>query len=117
MKIRHPVVLNFVIFLCVLTSSCAHGVRIISVPEGAEISVDDQKLGQAPVLYEERSSYPGRKYQLKAELSGKQAIIKKEKVRICSTPANILLDIVLIGFAFGFCLEDEYTFDFVTAQK
>tara|TARA_Y100000590_G_scaffold430861_1_gene544999 strand:+ start:2688 stop:2978 length:291 start_codon:yes stop_codon:yes gene_type:complete len=84
---------------------------MISVPYGARIEVDGKKIGKAPLLYYDRSSLPGRSFQLKATFPNGKIIEKKASVKICPTPANLIMDSLLAGFAFGFCLKDEYIFD------
>jgi hypothetical protein len=100
-----------------LLSGCAHAVRVISVPEGANISINGQNLGQAPLLYRERSGPPGRARVIKAELAGHAPMIRKETVRICPTPANLIADSLFAGFFWGFCMRDEYIVDFTQAAK
>jgi len=95
-------------------AGCAHGVRIISVPSDARVWIDGELLGKAPLVYRERSGSPGRSFKIRAELPGRPPIERTETVRICPTPANLLLDSLLVGFPFGFCLRDEYVLDFTS---
>lgn len=97
---------------CFLNMSCAHSVRMISVPPGAKITVDEQSEGKAPFLYHEKSGAPTRTFKIKAELPGYPTMVKEETVRVCTTPGNLVLDSYVVGFLFGFCLRDEYVFDF-----
>ena len=85
---------------------------MISVPAGAKIWVNDEYLGEAPVLYRERSRLPGRTVSIRAQFPGKKPLVRRETVRICPTPGNLILDSLLVGFAVGFCLKDEYVLDF-----
>jgi hypothetical protein len=97
-------------------SSCAHAVRIISVPEGATIAVDGKSLGVAPILYQERSGPPGWTTVVQAQLQGYGSIARREPHKICPTSANLLLDSLGVGFLFGFCMRDEYVYDFTVAS-
>lgn len=106
-----------VFFLLAGTVSCAHSVRMISIPEGAVIKVDGNNLGRAPLLYHERSGLPGKSHELRAELSGHQPIVRRESRRVCPTAANLIMDSFLVGFAYGFCLRDEYVFDFTQTSQ
>lgn len=93
-------------------AGCAHGVRVISIPSDAKVWIDGEAVGAAPLVYRERSGSPGRSVKIRAELPGWPPIERTETVRICPTPANLLLDSFLVGFPFGFCLRDEYVLDF-----
>jgi len=72
----------FILTFCLLSASCAHSVRMISVPPGAKITVDDQPEGKAPFLYHEKSGPPTRTFKIKAELPGYPTVVKEETVRI-----------------------------------
>jgi hypothetical protein len=100
-----------------LASACAHPVRVITVPEGASVSIDGQPAEKAPFLYKEHSGIPGRSTQFKVELAGYAPITRKESVRLCGTTGNVLLDLFLVGFLFGWCLQDEYVFDLTRPAK
>ena len=100
----------------VLLNGCAHTVKIISVPDGATVSINGKVVGTAPLIYQERSGPPGISKEIKVELAGHSPVIKKESKKICPTPGNLLLDSLGIGFFFGFCLRDEYILDLTEAK-
>lgn len=92
-----------------VTSACAHSVRILTVPAGANVTIDGRSVGSSPVLHYERSGWPGDDHTIRAELPGYVAATLKEEARICPTPANLILDSLFgIGLIWGFCMRDEY---------
>ncbi len=107
-RLRLPSVLLMIVAL----TGCAHETRLISVPAGATFYVDGRKVGPGPLIFKQRSGIPGRSYSIRAELPGYAPLTLTEPVRICPTPANLIMDAVVVGFAFGFCLKDEYVVDF-----
>ena len=103
------------LLLCFLLASCAHSVRLISVPSGAKVYVNGKEVGETPMLYRDRSGVMARKIEMKAELPGRNPVVRKESVHICPTPGNLIMDTLVAGFFFGFCLQDEYVFDFTAS--
>lgn len=101
--------------LLIFSVSCAHTTRMISVPAGAEIFVDGKKVGTAPMNFHQGSGTVGRSYQITAKMPDGRESKLKESVKICPTSANMILDSFLVGFLWGFCLRDEYVFDFTGA--
>lgn len=102
--------------LALIATGCAHQVKIISVPEGARVAVNGKDLGPAPVLYTERSGFPGGAKEIRLELAGYPSVARKEDYRICPTAGNLILDSFGIGFLFGFCLRDEYVYDLTRTE-
>ena len=105
-----------IVLAMALQSGCAHGVRLISIPEGADVEVDGKKVGKAPLLYRETTAFFGTQRTLKATLAGGTPIVLKETTHFCVSAANIILDVLLVGLAFATCLDDEYVFDFTRPQ-
>jgi hypothetical protein len=99
------------------STACSHASRIVTVPSGAKVKVDGKVIGKSPVIYQERSSYPFRRKRIEVELKGYGKRVYEEKVRVCSTPGNLIMDSLVVGWFFGFCLADRYTFDFTQPQK
>jgi len=100
-----------------VTTGCAHNVRLITVPEGAEVTINGKSMGKGPILLTERSGAPGRAYVLSAELAGYSKVTRRESVKICPTPANLILDSFAFGFLFGFCMRDEYVLDLTATNE
>lgn len=104
----------FFITSCILLSvntACSHAVRIVTVPPGAEVSVNHKPLGTSPVLYKERSGFFGKKALIQAKWKDGQKAQSVESVKICPTPANLLMDSIFVGLFYGFCLKDEYVLE------
>src|SRR5690242_9196663 len=66
-----------------LSLSCAHTTRMISVPAGAEIFVDGKKVGTAPMNFHQNSGTLGRSYQITAKMPDGRENKLKEGVKIC----------------------------------
>lgn len=96
----------------VAAASCAHSVHFISIPAGAKVTLDGKPIGPAPALHVERSSPPGFSHVIRAELAGYPPIIVKDSRSLCTSTPNLLLDSIVVGLFFGFCMKDEYILDF-----
>ena len=46
--LRAQIAAGLVLTSLVFQSGCANGVRLISIPEGADVEVDGKKVGKAP---------------------------------------------------------------------
>lgn len=94
----------------VLTPACAHSTRIITVPEGAEVKIDNIYVGQSPVIWTSRSGTPDSAY-IEISMPGydplKNGIIKKEYRADLSL---LLLLAVFVPYFFSARYEDEYRF-------
>ena len=104
------------LLLLSLVTSCAHSVQMISVPAGAKIYKSGKPIGTAPFIYHERSGPPIRSVKLTADLPGYPQMEIKERVGLCTSPGNLLLDAFVVGLFFGFCMKSEYVFDFAKTQ-
>lgn len=93
----------------VLASGCLHTTRIVTEPEGANVTVSGQFLGPSPVLYQDRSGAP-KSYFLKIEKPGYKTV---ETTVDSVYKADIKLLFLIPGiFPYFFTaeLEDQYKY-------
>ncbi len=93
----------------VFASGCLHSTRLVTEPEGANVTVNGQFLGPSPVIYQDRGGVP-KTYYIKIEKPGYKTIetgvdsVYKADIHLLALLAAIF------GYFFTAELEDNYKF-------
>lgn len=99
--------------LSVFTSGCLHSTRIVTDPEGANVTINGQFQGPAPIVFQDRSGAP-RTYYVKVEKPGYKTLdLTVDSVY----KADIKLLFILAGiFPYFFTAELEDNYKFILQQ-
>ena len=96
-RIQHVITAITATVFLIAATGCSHIVTIDSDPPGAEISVNGQKIGNAPVQYTEKTGWD-KAYQLEARKSG----YKTAKTTIQQSDFNTSVIIGVVGASLCF---------------
>lgn len=95
----------------VTASGCSHTVQIKSVPEGADVSIDGEKVGKTPYAFEAKSGFFDD-HRVTVESEGyapfETQIVQSEPIWPIVAPSVCLSPITLGLSCFGLCVGFRY---------
>ncbi len=98
-----------VLAAAVLGTGCLHTARIVTEPEGANVTINGQFKGPSPILFQDRSGTP-RTYYVKIEKPGYKTLdLTIESVYKADIKLLLLIP-GIIPYFFTAELEDSYPF-------